>query len=256
MSVAPKRIVEFLTYGGIGGTQRMVLEFLRRASREKFHVYVCVLLEHSWVNDEAANLGLENTSLNMCGYRDLAVWGRLYRWLKDKDVDLIRTYGLKAHLIGRIVGKISGIPVNITSVRSTDPWRRWHHVALDRLTSGMSDQYLANSEAGAGMTHTRERIPLSKIMTIPNGVDVKRFSGVIEKKVSQALRQEFGLAEDERTIGMIANFRKMKGHATLIDALPRILAAIPKIRCLFIGETFVDEPEYHQQEGFFRAKKQ
>lgn len=245
--MSQQRIVEFLTYGGIGGTQRMVLEFLRRASRKQFHISVCVLLERNWVNEEAAELGIDNTSLNMRGYGDLAAWARLYRWVRGNDVDLIRTYGLKAHLIGRIVGKIAGIPVNITSVRSTDPWRRWHHVALDRLTSGLSDLYIANSEAGADITHTRERIPRAKILTIPNGIDLERFSGSIAPARLKALRQEFGIADDERMIGMVANFRKMKGHATLIQALPQILTHCPDTRCVLIGEPFVNEPAYHQQ---------
>lgn len=242
-----KRVVEFLSYGGIGGTQRLVLEFLRRASHEKFHFYVCVLLEHNWVNDEAANLHIENISLNMGGYADIGAWARLYRWLQGKNVDLIRTYGLKAHLIGRIVGKMADIPANITTVHSIDPWRRWHHVALDCATAGLCDLYLANSEAGRQMTHARERIPLARIATVPNGIDVERFSCTVDQDVREAYRQQFGLTNDDLVIGMIANFRKMKGHATLVEAFPHILSRVPQAKCLFIGEAFVNEPDYHQQ---------
>ena len=119
-----KRILEFLTYGGIGGTQQMFLEFIRHASHNKYTFYVCVLLNHNFVNEELTQMHIENTSLNMRGYWDISVWRKFYRFAKNKHVDLLRTYGLKAHIIGRVVGKLLGIPVNITSVRSTDPRRK------------------------------------------------------------------------------------------------------------------------------------
>ena len=47
-----KRILEFATYAGMGGTQRMLLEFLRHASRDKYIFYLCVLLGHDMLNEE------------------------------------------------------------------------------------------------------------------------------------------------------------------------------------------------------------
>jgi glycosyltransferase involved in cell wall biosynthesis len=245
----PEHILEFLTYAGIGGTQRMFIEFLRHASHDKYNFYVCVLLAHGFVNEKLTEMNVVNTCLNMRGYWDLTAWWKLYAFAKGKQIDLIRTYGLKAHLIGRIVGKILGIPVNITSVRSTDPWRKWYHVLLDFLTSGLTDLYIANSEAGRKITHQRERIPLSKIVTIPNGIDMTKylFQASDGHKLAAAYKQRFGIAREDRVIGIVANFRKMKGHQTIVDALSRIQAEILNIKCLFVGDEFVNEKSYKQE---------
>jgi len=232
-----KRILEFATYAGMGGTQRMLLEFLRHASHDKYIFYLCVLLGHDMLNEEASKLGIDNISLNMRGYWDLGAWVKFHHYAKDKQFDLIRTYGLKADIIGRLVGKWLHIPVNITSVRSTDPWRKWYHVWLDSFTSQLTDLYLSNSEAGRMAIHHRERIPLSKIVTIHNGIDLTPYVSEMSNtpEIRAKYRKMFGISPATRVLGIVANLCKMKGHATIIDALPRIQREFPDIKCLFVG---------------------
>lgn len=231
--MSQKRILEFSTYAKLGGTQQEILKFLRSASHEKYRFFVCVLLEHDMLNEEIAKLQIEQTSLNMRGYWDLGAWWRLYRFAKEKQIDLMRTYGLKAHIIGRIVGQFLRIPVNISSIHSTDPWRKWYHVLLERLTSRLTDLYISNSEAGRIATHQREHIPFSKIVTIPNGIHVEDYR--VEDAHVEIMRRHWGLTPDDRVLGIVANLRMMKGHTTIVDAFPLIQKNFPRTKCLCIG---------------------
>lgn len=237
MSKFKARILEFPTCAQIGGTQQELLKFLRYASHEKYQFSVCILLGHDRLNDEISALGIENINLEMRHYYDFGAWWRLYRFAKEKRVDLVHTYGLKAHIIGRIVGKCLRVPVNISSVHSTDPWRKWYHVLLERLTSRLTDLYISNSQAGRLATHQRERIPLRKIITIPNGIDVTEYESyhTLTFEEINALKQRFGIASTAPVIGIVANFRQMKGHKTIVDALPRVLKSFPELKCLFVG---------------------
>ena len=232
-----KHILEFSTYAKLGGTQQEVLKFLRSASHEKYTFFVCVLLAHDVLNDEAAKLQIDQTSLDMRGYWDVRAWWRLYRFARDKQIDLMHTYGLKAHIIGRIVGKCLGIPVNISSVHSTDPWRKWYHVLLERLTSRLTDLYISNSEAGRIATHQRERIPLAKIVTIPNGILVDNYRA--DDAHAEIIGRRLGLTPQDRVLGIVANLRVMKGHKTIVDAFPYIQQKFPTIKCLCIGSDFL-----------------
>lgn len=234
-----KRILEFFSFAGVGGTQQMFLEYLRHASHEHYDFSACILLEHGFLNEQLSCLHVENTSLNSRGYWDLSAWWKLYRFANGKQFDLMRTYGLKAHIIGRIVGKILGIPVNISSVRNTDPWRKWYHALLDFLTSGLSDLYISNSEAGRVATHERERIPLDKIVTVPNGIDVSRFPGK-QSQMRSHYRKKFKISPKAPVLGIVANLREQKGHKTIVDAFPRLQKRFPTLRCLFIGEDLLN----------------
>ncbi|GAK57263.1 putative glycosyl transferase, group 1 [Candidatus Vecturithrix granuli] len=235
-----QRILEFVTYAGIGGTQQMLLEALRYASHAnhaKYQYTVCVLLQRDVLNEELSHLNIENFCLNMQGYWDVSVWWKLYRFVKNRQFDLIRTYGLKADLIGRIVGKCAGIPVNITSVRSTDPWRKWYHVFLDRLTSRLTDLYLSNSEAGRMAIHGRERIPLAKIRTISNGIDLEKYTPYHAHipEISARYREDFQISPTTPVLGIVANLGTMKGHATILEAFPLMRQAFPDLKCVFVG---------------------
>lgn len=247
-----KRILEFSTFAKIGGTQKILLEFLRHASHETYDYTMCVLLENDALNEEVSQLGIKNTSLNMRGYWDLAAWWKLYRFAKPRHFDLIRTYGLKADIIGRIVGKLLGIPVNITSVRSTDPWRKWYHVLLDSLTSSFTDLYLSNSEAGRIAVCQRERIPETKTLMIPNGIDLVKFDphNVNNERVD-VLKNKWGIKPTTKVVGVVANLCKMKGHNVLIDALPQIRHKFPELKCLFVGTDFLagEIQQYARQQA-------
>lgn len=252
-----QRILEFAAYAGIGGTQRMLAEFLRHASHDRFEYSLCVLLESGFLTEQIADLPVECCCLDMRGYWDMSVLWKLYAFAKNRRFDLLRSYGLKAHIIGRIVGRWLGIPVNITSVRSTDAERKWYHVLPDRLTAPLTDLYLSNSEAGRVSTHQRERIPLAKIDVIPNGIDLAKYSRTSETIAAAAeLRRTFGISPAAPVIGVIANFCRMKGHATVVEALPIIRKTSPDMRGLFVGEAFVNEPSYQAElEKIIREKQ-
>lgn len=219
----------------------MLLEFLRHASHDLYDYELCVLLAHDCLNDEVSRLGIPNISLNMRGYWDVSVWWKLYRCVRRNPFDLIRTYGLKADIIGRIVAQLAGIPVHITSVRSTDPWRKWYHVWLDRLTSSLTQVYVSNSEAGRLAVHQREHIPLSKIVTIPNGIDLTIYDPTrfVHRDAALRYRHEFQIPPQTPVLGIISNLCKMKGHSTLVDAMPHIQREFPDVRCLFVGTDFL-----------------
>lgn len=46
---------------------------------------------------------------------------------------------------------------------------------------------------------------------------------------------KFGFAESDFIVSKISRLTKLKGHQFLIDAMPRILAAVPSAKFLFIG---------------------
>ncbi len=84
-------------------------------------------------------------------------------------------------------------------------------------------------------------IDSSRLLSIATGVDLGRFQpGTPTDRA--AVRHEFSVANDEPLVGMIAMMRPMKGHAVLVAALPAIVAAVPKVRFLIVGDALDDNP--------------
>src|SRR5690606_14939726 len=67
-----------------------------------------------------------------------------------------------------------------------------------------------------------------------SSVDTERYRPGCHDR--QWFLDEFGLEPDAPVLGMAAQFIPRKGHRTLIDAMPAILAAQPRTRVLLFGQ--------------------
>jgi glycosyltransferase involved in cell wall biosynthesis len=70
---------------------------------------------------------------------------------------------------------------------------------------------------------------------IPNGIDLAAYSCPGFHEFGVALRQDIGVAAEERLVLMPAVMRPEKGHELLIAAVPRIRARMPNARIAFAG---------------------
>jgi glycosyltransferase involved in cell wall biosynthesis len=82
--------------------------------------------------------------------------------------------------------------------------------------------------------------PPHKVLSIATGVDLTRFDPTTYDR--QVVRKEFGIGDDQLLVGMIAMMREMKGHVVLMQALPKIIAAVPHARFLIVGGVLDDNP--------------
>jgi glycosyltransferase involved in cell wall biosynthesis len=90
----------------------------------------------------------------------------------------------------------------------------------------------------------RAGIPLTKLRTVYNGIDLSRFAPDDGGRLPE-IRRELGLNAGERAVGLFGQMLPYKGHRTLIDAAPRILAECPDARFFFVGA--LENPPYQDE---------
>ena len=73
-------------------------------------------------------------------------------------------------------------------------------------------------------------VPVSLIY---NGVDLQRYN---HQQPCCTLHEEYLIPEDAPIVGVVARLEAEKGHRTLIDAWPEVVAAVPNAWLLVIGE--------------------
>lgn len=232
------RILQLTSSSDLGGTERMVLHFLRHVDRETFSVEVGSLVGSGQLTREVEELGFPAWNLGMKKAFEWRAARELLARFRAGRFDLAQFYGLRADALGRPLARISGIRHIISSIRSPDPWRRFHHVLLDRLTSGSVAFWISNSEAGRQSRIRRERFPPRRIFTIPNGIPLP--APELLEPVSAERRREFEQRHGLKPGGgprviFIANLRPMKGHLDLLTALPEVLAEFPETVVLCAG---------------------
>ena len=105
-----------------------------------------------------------------------------------------------------------------------EPWCQHFITVCD----AMSQQYL-----GAGIGHPE------KYTTVFSGMEVDHFLNPSRSR--DEIRRELGITDDHIVVGKIARLFNLKGHEYLIEAAPAIVAAVPNVRFLLVGDGTLTE---------------
>lgn len=182
-------------------------------------------------------------------WRDAGCYFALKRMLKKYQPDIVHTHSSKAGILGRRAAVALGIPcvhsihgaafhfgqpavlqsLYRTAERLAEPWCQHFITVCD----AMSQQYLA---AGIGTP--------DKYTTIFSGMDVDTF--LQPSRSRDVIRQELGIDETHVVVGKIARLFNLKGHEYLIEAAPAIVASVPNVRFLFVGDGILKSQFEHR----------
>jgi glycosyltransferase involved in cell wall biosynthesis len=85
----------------------------------------------------------------------------------------------------------------------------------------------------------------SKTFTILNGVNIE---SIINGNNKMSLRKELGLSTNDKVIGIVANFRRVKNHIFLLNAFSELVKQNKNVKLLLIGQGFDFDPENSEQD--------
>jgi glycosyltransferase involved in cell wall biosynthesis len=102
---------------------------------------------------------------------------------------------------------------------------------MRRLTPSM-DKLIAVSKAIVAKIDADGRTG-APVELVYNGVDLDRYS---ESEACCTLPEDYGFPEGTPLVGVVARLEPEKGHATLLEAWPLVLAKVPNARLLIVGE--------------------
>ncbi len=178
----------------------------------------------------ASNAGIEVLTHPMRGSYDIcAVW-RIMEIIKKEKVDIVNTHSGVDSFLGAVAGRLSSRRPRPVIVRT-------RHLALP-ITSRMSYSILPHmvvtvSEYVRGYLVREKGIPAAKVKAIPTGIDLERFD---PDKTQDTLRAGLDLKKNALIVGTVAILRRKKGHHVLLDAIPRVIKAVPKAVFVFAGD--------------------
>jgi len=145
---------------------------------------------------------------------------------------VLHTYLLHGNILGRLIGRLVGVPVIIGSERTIGQARKWGRLAT-RLTNPLTDAVEVNSEIGGRAIERDLGVPSEKIELVRSGLDLSVFSSANRR---DELRSEFGVTADQHLIVYMGRLRTVKGVEFGIRAFATALEQLPNIRMVLAGE--------------------
>jgi glycosyltransferase involved in cell wall biosynthesis len=235
----PIRVTELMASGAGGGAQVHVQNLVQRLDREGFDVDVVSLSDGPAVR-RLRNAGASVTVLDFAD--DNAALLALVKHLRRRRPHVLHNHMYRAEVLGtRAALALAELglprPYIVGTVHSSRVRSAADRAVLRQLTPSM-DRLIAVSRAIVAKL-AREGRNGPPIDLIYNGVDLERYA---YQEACCTLPDEYGFPEGTPIVGVVARLEPEKGHATLLEAWPGVLARVPEARLLIIGEGSQREP--------------
>ncbi len=151
---------------------------------------------------------------------DIKAFAELFRTLRRLDLDVLHTHTPKAGVMGRVAGRLAGVPVVVNTchglwARPEDPLlKRAFVYGLEALAIRFSDYELFQNAEDARTL--RRFLKPGRWQVVGNGVDLERFQFDPEER--RRVRAELGIADDELLVGTIGRRVREKGLVEYTEA--------------------------------------
>jgi glycosyltransferase involved in cell wall biosynthesis len=227
------RVLEVMATGTNGGAQEHVYSLVTRFNPECYEVRV-VSLSHGSSVRRLQKAGIDVTVIDEPD--DRAAARELADSVASFAPEIIHNHMYRAEVIGTRAALLLGEkgckrPAVISTVHSSRIRCVDDRQTLRQLTPLM-DRLIVVSRAIEEKVREEGRVG-APVSLIYNGVDLQRYN---HQQPCCTLHDEYGIPEDAPIVGVVARLEAEKGHRTLVDAWPEVLAAVPNAWLLIVGE--------------------
>jgi len=229
-----KNILYIITSTNVGGTERALLELIKRLDRTQYDILVCSLKKEGAFAQKLKQetdgfycLKLSESGGVSAVLSFLPALVSLFLLIRTTKPDIIHSFLFRANIFGRLAGRLAGVKNIISSVRVIEADKPLKHF-VDRTTSSFVTIYTAVSEAARKFTLEQIKISPDKIITIQNGVDCN----LIETKTTNRFKTD----TTKTNIGLIGRLDSQKGHTVLLKAVKILLSEQQNIQVYFFGK--------------------
>ena len=227
------RVVELLATGSSGGAQEHLYNLVSLMDRDRYDVSVLSLSGGPGVRR------LEKTGVSVCVLDDMSddeAIAAVAAHLAAVDADVVHNHMYRAEVVGTQAALALGAagrrrPFVVGTVHSSRIRSEEDRDLLRRLTPRM-DHLIAVSRAIVRKLEDEGRVG-APISLIYNGVDLARYSA---QAACPTLLKEYAIPNGDPIVGVVARLEPEKGHPTLLEAWPAVLAAVPNAHLLVVGE--------------------
>lgn len=167
-----------------------------------------------------------------------AVWA-LYRLLRREKYDVVHVHTPVAAGVGRLAAKLAGVPTVIYTAHGfyfhdlMSPWAKRATIMFERILGRFTHMLFTQSTEDAQAAVHYGIAPQQRVVWISNGVDINRFK---PREDNSAVRERFGLKEDELAVGFVGRLVREKGIIELLEGMRQASERMSNLVLLIAGD--------------------
>ncbi len=236
-----RRVLHVIATLARGGAEKQLALLTAALPRDEFDVHVCALTRGGPIVEDLRAAQIPLTVIGKQWKYDPLAWWQLRRHIARLQPDLVHSWKFTANTYGRTAARAAGVRHLVASELCVDPWKSWHHVAIDRRLARNSDAIVVNCH-GVEELYRQQGMPVSKLRLIENGINPPPPSNVTHGQ----LCDELGVPRGSRLIGAVGRLCHRKRIKDLIWAADLLKVIRNDVHLLIIG----DGPQRENLERF------
>jgi glycosyltransferase involved in cell wall biosynthesis len=220
---------------GIGGLERVVATLARTVDRTQFTPRALCLRELGEFGQQLRDEGIPVDVLPWHPDRpDYLSFVEVARLIRDANVAVVHSHNTDAFLNAGLARLL--VPRRLRLVH-TDHARafpdRAHLMIAESLLARMAHMVVGVSAHTTAQLARYEKIPASRLCTIPNGIDGAPFDHPADRR---DLRARLGVPAEAELVGLGARLTRQKGVDVLLEAWPAVCARHPGAHLVIVGD--------------------
>jgi len=168
---------------------------------------------------------------------------KISAYVKRNNIQLIHCHLPWAGIVGRIVGKMTGIPVVYTE---HNKWERYHKLTyyLNKMSFINQERVIAVSEDVANSIRKFHHNNRPAIQVVSNGINTEKYTYSNEN--TRDIRKELNIPSQATVIGITCVFRKQKRLDIWLDVAKALHEKHPELHFIIVGDGILKK-EIHQK---------
>jgi glycosyltransferase involved in cell wall biosynthesis len=238
------------------GSDRSLLRLVTKLNKDEFQAHVIVpndleyeglltqALQKETISFHEMNLGILRRryrnlkGILFFGYHTLRSAVKMARYCRQNNVSLVHTNST-AVFSGGLAAKLARVP-HVWHVREIITKPKWLNAFVSLALNYFATTVIAVSGPVKDNLVSAQPRLMKKIKVINNGMDPTPYQSVT-KEETHAVRQSWGVQEDDVVIGMVGRISAWKGQDLLLKGATSLLRANSKVHLVFVGGTVPGE---------------
>lgn len=220
------RVCQVVGRLGSGGRESLLCDIVENSPSEVSHE-LCALDGDDPVAAELEQAGASVFDAGADSHFDLRALGRVWRFLRDNEFDVVHAHGPTSQVPTRLLGRLAGT----AAVVSTHHIVRMEHDAwmnrLERLTRPLDAATVAVSR------DVRDSYAAERWRVVRNGIDVESFRTALDSADSAECPD--AVLEGDPLFLNVGRYTPQKAQADLVAAMPAVLEALPDAHLCVVG---------------------
>jgi L-malate glycosyltransferase len=239
----PIRLLKIVPTLLCGGTENQAMTLARSLHEQGFSLEVACLRRLGPFVQELNDRGIPLSEYSFPGFYSLAALvqkAKFARHILKRRIDVVHSYSFYGNVFGILPAKLASTPVVIASIRDRGAYLTPMQKRVQRFVCRFADCVLVNAEAVKQWLESEGYKP-SKIVVIPNGVEMGRFNDLPQP---DRIRDEIGIPRGGPVVMVISRLTPQKGLEHFLEAAAILASRFPDARFVVVGYANPAEQDY------------